>query len=191
MLRRDFFVPKRADLHGSLYENKKTGINRQLFWGLYVYFQPFSDGDWEEEPNLIVDWMTLTAPEKALAEGFSKSVVQARNAEASMYVESLHNDLLDWQIEMRRGLREFTWKLDYKGALDCRLLENTDQEKLAIAGTVDVSFDGIRLVKSNFSPTLSSEQEAMKALEPYFPEARGWQCIDDGFRYRIKPETAS
>lgn len=179
------FVPQSGQLTAYLFENPRTGLARNLFWNIDFDFHPFEYEVEQEDPNCLVDWLTLPKDCDLWSSPTAFSKVIQSNAEVSCYLEGRHIDATEWVFELRPAEDGLTWHLDYALSLASETLELTAGKHLELSGRTQLTFRGLMIGKESLTPKVTSEQDARRALAPFF-DACAYDCCDEGRYFLLR-----
>ena len=76
--------------------------------------------------------------------------------------------------------------LDYDLLLNFWIEEAESSTELNLRGNAKLEFGGFIIVKDNFSPSITSKQDAMDLLSQHAEIDNVYQCHDEGFRFLIR-----
>ena len=157
--------PKSGQIYGHLFENKRTGLVRNLYWNISVDFEPISLLGENWDSSFQCDW--LVWPIKALADldaiGLD-ALGDAKLVEASLYLISQHHPISVTNLEIRR-VPGNCYRLDAGIAVDVVV----DGEKIlgSFHLQCDLSFGGIIIIPENLDPQPSNVMEVKAAVLPF------------------------
>jgi hypothetical protein len=53
-------IPSGGDIYCHVFENKHTGLARNLFWSITITFEPIQYGDNEFQCSMTCEWITIS-----------------------------------------------------------------------------------------------------------------------------------
>lgn len=174
-------IPKLVSgtLYAHLFENQNTGLARNLFWNFSFDFAPQKIEGETMAPGALVEWLTPGCRDWRALVGRTFDSRTDPDAEASFYI-GVHEwaDAFAVTVEGLEGHR-------FRVRLMMRL-NSADVGEISVDARTWVTFEGVRLVSANFSPS-PTLLEAKTLLAPFFDASTLGSPRQDGHALVIPP----
>ncbi len=176
------FVAEEGQLTAHLFENPRMGIERCLYWSVNVELKPikFLGETWD--CSFGCEW--LNWPAKSLEQLSGMSLDQHRQPgqfQASIYLVSQHCPVAMQHLSIQTVSGD-RFRLKAKGKLQAAI--DGKKVRSSFSFDLDLSFQGIAIVRENLFPKPSNAAEAASALAPFFsledltdPQLEGFSYI--------------
>jgi hypothetical protein len=175
--------PVCATLHGHLYENRLTGLSRNIYWAITVVCR---DIVWLDKPSpclIMCEWMRCPVTHWHDLDDYnlcrSDDLV-----EASVYLHAAHQPIRDLKLDLRRINKEAAFVVTLSGVA---IID--DAGEMPIATSCRADFEGVVVVPQNLAPPPHTAELATAALEAYMRTSSLAAPVWDGFRYVFGPRT--
>jgi len=181
--------PTGGSLYGHVFENKATGLPRDLYWSLTIDFAELEMNGETWTPSLTAEWIVWPARRWVDLDGLGLADVRKpKLTEASFYGFGEHQQGDLRALNLTRG-RGPAFKAQVELVLDLVDDHGRRHRGVRIEATSRIVFDGIYVLPDNLSPRPDSAKKAQavvaKFLEPDTLEPPVW----DRFRYVLAPKT--
>lgn len=178
-------VPQSATLSGSLFENPRIGIARDLFWNVEVDLEPVElDGEtWD--CSFACEWLTWPVRRLADLDGMTlDQVIDPNRIEASLYVLAQHHPATISRLEISEQAPG-RYRLAVAGSAEV----SAEQGMLNVPFSLvcDLDFVGIFVVRENLFPKPANPAEVQAALNQFISPEGFAEPREDGFRYVVQP----
>jgi hypothetical protein len=159
----DFSQAASAKVYAHLFENKRTGLARNLYWTASIEFEPLDYLGEQEATSMTFDWLIVENPQ--VVSNFSSA--QAQGGECSWYLCE-HFPSRRWELSLEPTLGQNEFLLNFSAEFDFPGLKGDPCDGLLIEGTVRAEFTGITVAKDSLYPKPTTPEEAQQMIVPYF-----------------------
>ena len=177
----------RGTLHGHVFENPATGLERDLFWSLDIRLCPITlDGE-EWTSSVQIEW--LTWPLRSWSDLDGRTLQEVRKdelIECSVCLLDEHHTVELSQLTLR--LRSQTV---FQGSIEGMVALPSERGSidLCICGDFEVDFSGVILVSDNFRPRLTTAEQARLAIAEFLSFDGLAKPAREDWRFLVKPMT--
>ena len=177
----------RGTLHGHVFENPATGLERDLFWSLDIGLCPITlDGE-EWTSSVQIEWLTWPLGSWSDLDGKTLQEVRKNEfVECSVYLLDEHH-----LVELRQLTLRLRSQTVFQGSIEGTVALPSERGSidLCIRGDFEVDFSGIILVSGNFQPRLTTAEQARLAITEFLSLDRLAEPTREDGRFVAKPTT--
>jgi hypothetical protein len=175
-----------GECYAYVFENRKAGIARGVFWNFILECAPITWNGEEWETALLCDWITPPNRKWRGMTGVSLSALTKPDlVEASFYLSS-HHDLRLNRLDIAHE-RGDLFRVDVAGDFDLKGYDDLDGTAIPVETSGAVRFEGLIIVADNLFPKPSGVADAVAIAEPFLDLESFAEPIWDGSRYLFKP----
>lgn len=177
-------------LHGHLFENAVTGLERAVYWAITVECRKvdWDLSDWQTSFSFewlrwpVRDWRELDG--KALGH-----VLRPPEPEASFYLADHHPARLD-ALQLSGAGHSAGFQLEASGVFDLPGFGEPQELDIPFRLATALRFEGIVVVPGNLAPKPATADEAAAALRPFMDLDGLGTPVWDQFRWVFPPRAA-
>ena len=175
-----------ATIHGHVFENPRTGLDRNLFWNLFIDLGQDGEEDAGAIQSISCDWLTFAARRWSDLDGASLSDCrQPALVECSIYRDAEHHwahlDSLSIRSDAAAGKSTVSLTLHVPPG------SNGVAAADMLAVECEVRFEGIIVVPGNFASPPATPDDAAKLVAEFADTGALRPPVWDRFRYVFGP----
>jgi hypothetical protein len=179
-------VPTGGEIYGHIFENRHTGLARNLFWSIWVEFEPMRYGDATFECSMTCEWIQWPVRHWIELDGRELDVEFGEDGvESSFYMTGHH--VANHTMLALHHRREALFAASMRMSVDFRGHYGGDEDPaLAVHAEVDLPFTGLIIMPENLFPKPSSLDE-VRSVAAEFVDLSGFrdpERRDHGFILR-------
>jgi hypothetical protein len=177
---------KRGEIWAHIFENKSTGLVRNLYWAFDIECAPINWQDRSWDCSVQCEWLAWPLRQwkdldgKTLGESTYPNLVQC-----SFYFADHHPVALS-ELSIRR-IASTQFQATLQGKFDLPGFDHLDELNIHLALACEISFSGVIVVPGNLEPKPTNTAQARAVVEPFISTDDFHEPRWDRFRYVLAP----
>lgn len=160
-------VPSSGEIYCHIFENRNTGLDRNLFWSITVDFQPFLHEDVEFSCSTTCEWIAWPLRDWKELDQRQLDVDYGENGIESSFYMSRHDIATHTKLSLRQKQNNV-----FRVSLDMVVeflgyFGGDEDHAMPIHAEVDVPFIGLLVIPDNLFPKPSSPNDLRKVASQF------------------------
>ena len=179
------FIPRGGEIYAHLFENRRTGLERSLFWNIGVELQSVEIDGEEWESSFACEWLVWPIKRLPDLDGMDlQRLVRPELVECSIYLVAEHHPAKVSDLKVREQITG-KYKLDAIGSVDLEIDGKTISHTFDLQ--CDLNFGGIVVVPQSLDPRPATPAQVAEALSSFLALDGLREPRYDKFRYVFDP----
>jgi hypothetical protein len=146
-------IPSGGDIYCHVFENKHTGLARNLFWSITIAFEPIQYGENEFQCSMTCEWITWPIRDWRALDGRRIDVTYGENGVESSFYTVRHDCGTYTKLSLRHRVGDrftvsMSMTVDFLGYYG-----GDENPEMMVNAEAELPFTGVIITPENLHPT--------------------------------------